>query len=171
MVDAQGDEAPPGTVGRLAVRGPTGCRYLDDVERQSAYVQGGWNFTGDAYLRDADGFFFFQSRTDDLIVSAGYNISGPEVEAILLDHPKVRECAVVGAPDPERGQVVKAYVVLQDKADAGEATARALQDFVKQTIAPYKYPRAVEFVDQLPRTQTGKVQRFVLRQREPATAG
>lgn len=149
----------PGEVGRLAVRGPTGCRYLDD-ERQTTYVRDGWNLTGDAFSMDADGYFWFQARTDDMIISAGYNISGFEVEAALLEHPSVKECAVVGVEDPERGHVVKAWVV------AGEPVeARTLQDFVKARIAPYKYPRRVEFVDALPRTPTGKVQRNVLRDR------
>jgi len=164
VVDESGKELPPGSVGRLAVRGPTGCRYLDNPERQRAYVQDGWNFTGDSYLMDADGYFWYQARTDDMIVSSGYNISGPEVEAVLLEHPKVLECAVVAAPDPGRGHIVKAYVVLRDKALANPATAKELQDFVKSEIAPYKYPRAVEFIDALPRTQTGKVQRFTLRE-------
>jgi 2-aminobenzoate-CoA ligase len=148
---------PPGDVGRLAVRGPTGCRYLDD-ERQSVYVVDGWNLTGDAFSMDADGYFWFQSRTDDMIISSGYNISGFEVEATLLEHPAVAECAVVAAPDEERGHIVKAFVVT-----TGEVSARDLQDHVKARIAPYKYPRAVEFVDALPRTPTGKVQRNVLR--------
>lgn len=168
IADDTGADVPPGTVGRLAVRGPTGCRYLDNAERQATYVKDGWNYTGDAYLMDEDGYFWYQSRTDDLIVSAGYNISGPEVEAILMDHPKVMECAVIGAPNSERGQIVKAFVVLNDKSDAGEAAVKELQDFVKAEIAPYKYPREVEFIDALPRTQTGKVQRFVLRDREVA---
>jgi 2-aminobenzoate-CoA ligase len=150
---------PPGEVGRLAVRGPTGCRYLDD-ERQSVYVVDGWNLTGDAFSMDADGYFWFQARTDDMIISSGYNISGFEVEATLLEHPAVAECAVVAAPDAERGHIVKAFVV-----SAGEVSARELQDHVKARIAPYKYPRAVEFVDALPRTPTGKVQRNVLRAR------
>lgn len=149
----------PGEVGRLAVRGPTGCRYLDD-ERQSTYVRDGWNLTGDAFTVDADGYFWFQARTDDMIISSGYNISGFEVEAALLEHPAVAECAVVGAPDPERGHVVMAYVVA-----GAEVTARELQDHVKALIAPYKYPRRIEFVDALPRTPTGKVQRNVLRER------
>jgi 2-aminobenzoate-CoA ligase len=150
---------PPGEVGRLAVRGPTGCRYLDD-ERQSQYVVDGWNLTGDAFRMDEDGYFWFQARTDDMIISAGYNISGFEVEATLLEHPAVTECAVVAAPDEERGHVVKAFVVAAEEIDA-----RALQDHVKARIAPYKYPRIVEFVDALPRTPTGKVQRNVLRER------
>ncbi len=164
IVDAAGHELPPGQIGRLAVRGPTGCRYLDDPERQKAYVQNGWNFTGDAYSRDGQGYFWYAARTDDMIVSAGYNISGPEVENVLLDHPKVKECGVVAAPDEDRGAVVKAYVVLRDPRDATPETVKALQDFVKAEIAPYKYPRAVEFVEQLPRTETGKLQRFKLRQ-------
>jgi len=164
VVDENGHELPPGQIGRLAVRGPTGCRYLDDAERQRAYVKDGWNYTGDAYARDAQGYFWYAARTDDMIVSAGYNISGPEVENVLLDHPKVRECGVVAAPDAERGAIVKAYVVLRDGRDATEATVKELQDFVKREIAPYKYPRAIEFVEALPRTETGKLQRFRLRQ-------
>ncbi len=163
VLDDTGRPLPPGTVGRLAVKGPTGCRYLDDA-RQANYVQNGWNLTGDAYLMDADGYFHFQSRTDDMIVSAGYNIGAPEVEDALLLHPAVAECAVIGVADEERGQIVKAFVVLKPGHDAGETLTRALQDFVKQAIAPYKYPRAIEFRASLPRTETGKLQRFVLRQ-------
>ncbi|MBL8350851.1 MAG: AMP-binding protein [Burkholderiaceae bacterium] len=163
VVDERLNPLPPGQVGRLAVKGPTGCRYLDDP-RQSQYVQGGWNLTGDAYVQDADGYFFYQSRTDDMIVSAGYNIAGPEVEDMLLRHPDVAECAVIGVPDDERGQVVKAFVVLKPGVAGDAACARALQDYVKANIAPYKYPRAVEFRSGLPRTETGKLQRFRLRQ-------
>ena len=162
-MDAHGVEAPRGTVRRLAVKGPTGCRYLDDA-RQASYVSDGWNFTGDAYVHDADGYFHHQSRTDDMIVSAGYNIAAPEVEEVLLTHPSVAECAVIGVSDAERGQIVKAFVVLRDSQAAGDATVRALQDFVKATVAPYKYPRAIEFRAALPRTQTGKLQRFKLRE-------
>ncbi|MDQ3605026.1 MAG: AMP-binding protein, partial [Gemmatimonadota bacterium] len=162
--DMQGDELPPGTVGRLAVKGPTGCRYLDDPERQEGYVQNGWNLTGDAYVRDEEGYFWYQARTDDMIVSAGYNISGPEVENVLLDHPSVAECGVVGVPDEERGQVVKAFVVLREGYPPGEAMVKELQEFVKSEIAPYKYPRRIEFLESLPRTQTGKLQRFRLRE-------
>lgn len=166
VVDDLGNEVAPGTVGKLAVQGPTGCRYLND-ERQRNYVQNGWNLTGDAYLMDADGYFFYQARTDDMIISAGYNIAAPEVEESLMQHPWVAECAVVGVPDAERGQIVKAFVVLRaDASGAGasgdEDMARALQDFVKQHAAPYKYPRVVAFIDKLPRTQTGKLQRFKL---------
>lgn len=157
VVDDNLAPVPDGVPGRLAVRGPTGCRYLND-KRQAAYSQGGWNITGDTYVRDADGYFHFLARSDDMIVSSGYNIAGPEVEAALMRHPAVAECAVVGVADAERGNLVKAFVVLK-----GEATAHELQDFVKATIAPYKYPRAVEFVDELPKTQTGKLQRFRLR--------
>lgn len=164
VVDAAGREVPRGTVGRLAVRGPTGCRYLDDPARQRAYVQHGWNLTGDSYVQDADGWFWYQARTDDLIVSAGYNIAGPEVESALLQHEAVQECGVVGVPDAERGQLVKAYVVLRPGVQPGPELARALQEHVKRTIAPYKYPRAVAFVDALPRTATGKLQRFRLRE-------
>jgi 2-aminobenzoate-CoA ligase len=158
-----GQALAPGQVGRLAVRGPTGCKYLDD-ERQNNYVQDGWNLTGDAYLIDpADGQFVYQARTDDMIISGGYNIAGPEVESALLLHPAVAECGVIGAPDPQRGQIVKAFVVLKPGHAGDAAMAKALQDFVKQTVAPYKYPRALEFRDSLPRTETGKLQRFRLR--------
>ena len=158
-----GQPVPPGQVGRLAVRGPTGCKYLAD-ERQKTYVQDGWNLTGDAYRIDpADGQFEYQSRTDDMIVSGGYNIAGPEVESALLLHPAVADCGVVGVADAERGQIVKAVVVLKPGRAGDAAMAKALQDFVKQTIAPYKYPRAVEFRDSLPRTENGKLQRYKLR--------
>jgi 2-aminobenzoate-CoA ligase len=163
VLDDAGQPLPAGQVGRLAVKGPTGCRYLAD-ERQRNYVQGGWNVTGDAYLMDADGYFVYQARTDDMIISGGYNIAGPEVESALLAHPKVAECGVVGAPDEERGQIVKAFVVLRPGNTPSPELARELQDYVKQSIAPYKYPRAVEFRDALPRTETGKLQRFKLRQ-------
>ncbi|MCB2020922.1 MAG: AMP-binding protein [Burkholderiaceae bacterium] len=163
VLDDDGKPAPVGSVGRLAVKGPTGCRYLDD-ERQTTYVKDGWNLTGDAYMMDEDGYFHYQARTDDMIVSSGYNIGAPEVEEALLTHPAVAECAVVGAPDEERGQIVKAFVVLREGHAGGAAMARTLQDFVKATIAPYKYPRAVEFRTELPRTETGKLQRFRLRE-------
>jgi 2-aminobenzoate-CoA ligase len=162
VVDAHRKELPPNTIGRLAVRGPTGCRYLAD-KRQLQYVQDGWNITGDTYLMDDDGHFWYQARSDDMIVSSGYNIAGPEVEAALLEHPAVAECGVVGAPDEERGQVVKAYVVLRTGYSGDAATTKLLQEHVKATIAPYKYPRTIEYVTQLPRTQTGKLQRFELR--------
>jgi 2-aminobenzoate-CoA ligase len=163
VLDEQGQTAPPGMVGRLAVKGPTGCRYLAD-ERQKNYVQHGWNLTGDAYLMDEDGYFWYQARTDDMIISAGYNIAGPEVESALLMHPAVAECGVVGAPDENRGEIVKAYVVLKQGHSPDGEMAKALQDFVKQTIAPYKYPRTIEFRTALPRTETGKLQRFRLRE-------
>jgi 2-aminobenzoate-CoA ligase len=162
VVDGDGNELPPNTLGRLAVRGPTGCRYLAD-RRQLQYVQNGWNITGDTYLMDGDGYFWYQARSDDMIVSAGYNIAGPEVEAALLAHPAVAECGVVGAPDEERGQIVKAYVVLRPGHTGDAAATKLLQDHVKATIAPYKYPRTIEYVTALPRTQTGKLQRFELR--------
>ncbi|MBS0446851.1 MAG: AMP-binding protein [Proteobacteria bacterium] len=162
VIDDAGRPLQPGQIGRLAVKGPTGCRYLAD-ERQRQYVQDGWNLTGDAYLVDEDGYYVYQARTDDMIVSGGYNIGGPEVEAVLLLHPKVAECGVVGAPHAERGQIVKAYVVLRAGHAPGDELVRELQDFVKAQIAPYKYPRAIEFRDALPRTETGKLQRFVLR--------
>jgi 2-aminobenzoate-CoA ligase len=162
VIDAEGNVVPPNTIGRLAVRGPTGCRYLAD-KRQRQYVCDGWNITGDTYLMDTDGYFWYQARSDDMIVSAGYNIAGPEVESALLAHPAVAECGVVGAPDEERGQIVKAYVVLRPDNSGDAAMTKALQEHVKATIAPYKYPRAVEYVAALPRTQTGKLQRFELR--------
>jgi 2-aminobenzoate-CoA ligase len=165
VVDEAGEELPRGEIGRLAVCGPTGCRYLDDnPERQQGYVQNGWNLTGDAYRQDADGYFWYQARTDDMIVSSGHNIAGPEVEGVLLEHPKVKECGVVGIADEERGQLVKAFIVLNPGAEPGEAIVKELQDFVKSQIAPYKYPRQIEFVAALPRTETGKLQRFRLRQ-------
>jgi 2-aminobenzoate-CoA ligase len=163
IVDRDMNLVKPGTVGRLAVRGPTGCRYLADA-RQKSYVCDGWNLTGDAYLQDEEGHFHFAARADDMIVSAGYNIAGPEVEAALLSHADVGECAVIGAPDVERGQIVTAFVVLKAGVDSDAACVKRLQDHVKAVIAPYKYPRAVKFVDALPKTQTGKIQRFRLRQ-------
>ncbi|MHA6625659.1 AMP-binding protein [Pseudonocardia sichuanensis] len=161
VLDDDGHPVPDGTPGHLAVRGPTGCRYLDG-DRQGSYVRHGWNLTGDTYVRDADGYFTYLARSDDMIVSSGYNISGPEVEQALLGHPDVLDCAVVATPDEERGALVTAYVVLREGA---VPDAAALQDHVKQVIAPYKYPRLVEFVAQLPRTSTGKLQRYVLRER------
>jgi 2-aminobenzoate-CoA ligase len=169
IVDEEMRPLPANTIGRLAVKGPTGCRYLDDDERQKDYVRNGWNLTGDAYRRDEDGYFWYQARTDDMIVSAGYNISGTEVESVMLDHPAIKELAVVGVADDSRGMIVKAFVVLKDPRAAGEVLAKELQDFVKAQIAPYKYPRAIEFIDVLPRTETGKVQRFRLRERDKAS--
>lgn len=163
VMDDEGRPAPLGQVGRLAVKGPTGCRYLAD-ERQASYVKNGWNYTGDAYSLDGDGYFHYHSRTDDMIISAGYNIAGPEVEDALLRHPKVAECGVIGVADEERGQIVKAVVVLRPGHQATPETAKELQDYVKQSIAPYKYPRQIEFATALPRTETGKLQRFRLRQ-------
>jgi 2-aminobenzoate-CoA ligase len=165
ILDDAGQPAPPGTPGRLAVQGPTGCRYLDDP-RQSVYVHGGWNVTGDTFVQDDDGYFYYQARTDDMIISAGYNIAGPEVEEALAAHPAVQECCVVGVPDVERGQIVKAFVVLQRGYGSDDVLISELQNFVKARIAPYKYPRAVQFVDTLPRTMTGKLQRHVLRQQD-----
>ncbi len=162
IVDENMQPVANGEVGRLAVRGPTGCRYLAD-KRQSDYVSDGWNLTGDSFTRDSDGFFHFAARSDDMIISSGYNIAGPEVEAALLSHDAVAECAVIGIPDEQRGQIVQAYVVLNGKADANDDTAKRLQDYVKEKIAPYKYPRSVVFTSDLPKTQTGKIQRFRLR--------
>ncbi len=170
IMDEAGTILEPPCEGLLATRGPTGCKYLDNEERQRAYVVNGWNLPGDRYRQDADGYFWYVARADDMIVSAGYNIGGPEVEDALLDHPRVQDCAVVGAPDEQRGRIVKAFVILRDPADAGDAAAEELQDFVKAEIAPYKYPRAIEFVSELPRTETGKVQRFKLRRMEEEKA-
>jgi 2-aminobenzoate-CoA ligase len=163
VLGEDGKPVPDGEAGSLAVKGPTGCRYLAD-ERQRTYVRDGWNLTGDTYVRDADGYYWYQARSDDMIITAGYNIAGPEVEQALLGHPDVMEAGVVAAPDADRGTIVKAYVVLRPGTPADQAKAAELQDFTKQTIAPYKYPRAIEFVAVLPRTNTGKIQRYRLRQ-------
>lgn len=163
VVDDQLQPVPNGTVGRLAVRGPTGCRYLSDP-RQTQFVQGGWNLPGDTFIMDDDGYLYYQARNDDMIISSGYNIAGPEVEDCLLKHPAVAECGVIGIPDEVRGQILKAFIVLKDEAEPSEVLIKELQDFVKQNAAPYKYPRAIEFVEALPRTETGKLQRFMLRQ-------
>ncbi|WP_187428804.1 Benzoate--CoA ligase [Roseobacter fucihabitans] len=164
VIDADGAEVARGTVGRLAVRGPTGCRYLADT-RQASYVQDGWNITGDSFSMDADGYLHFAARNDDMIISSGYNIAGPEVEAALLSHPAVAECAVIGAPDPRRGAIVEAHIVLNNEHIGGDILIKALQEHVKAAIAPYKYPRSVVFRDALPKTATGKIQRFALRER------
>ena len=168
ILDEEYRPVPAHTPGRLAVRGPTGCRYLADP-RQSTYVVGGWNITGDTYTMDDQGYLWYQARTDDMIVSAGYNIAGPEIEAVLLEHPAVAECAVIGVPDADRGQIVKAVVVLRDPPQSTAGLTEALQSFVKARIAPYKYPRLIEFARDLPRTATGKLQRFKLRNDEAAT--
>jgi 2-aminobenzoate-CoA ligase len=162
-------EKPRGEVGKLAVRGPTGCRYLAD-KRQDSYVRNGWNLTGDAFVQDDKGYFHFAARADDMIISSGYNIAGPEVEAALLSHPEVKECAVIGVSDAERGQIVQAHVVLKEGVTPGAECAKRLQDHVKATIAPFKYPRSVKFIEALPKTQTGKIQRFRLRQSPPGGA-
>ncbi|MGH3735908.1 MAG: AMP-binding protein [Micromonosporaceae bacterium] len=169
VLDEDGKPVPDGELGRLAVKGPTGCRYLDDP-RQAKYVENGWNLTGDTYLRDADGYFWYQARSDDMIISAGYNIAGPEVEGALLTHPDVLECGVVGRPDPERTMVVVAHVVLRPGVTGDEEKIVELREHCKAQIAPYKCPKIVEFRDSLPRTSTGKVQRFVLREGGSATA-
>jgi 2-aminobenzoate-CoA ligase len=163
IIDENMNDVARGEIGLLAVRGPTGCRYLAD-KRQAAYVHDGWNLTGDTFMQDADGRFHFIARVDDVIVSSGYNIAGPEVEAALLSHAEVAECAVIGTPDVERGQVVTAFVVLRPGVEGDELCRKRLQDHVKAVIAPFKYPRAVNFVDALPKTQTGKIQRFRLRE-------
>ena len=163
VVDDDGNEVPRGTIGKLAVIGPTGCKYLDD-SRQASYVKAGWNYPGDAFLQDEDGYFVYQARADDMIITAGYNVGGPEVEDALLKHPAVAECGVIGQPDEERGMIVKAFCVLKAGHAADAAMVKALQDHVKSIIAPYKYPREIEFVQALPRTETGKLQRFRLRE-------
>ena len=163
VVDENDHEVPRGTVGRLAVIGPTGCRYMDD-ERQTHYVSNGWNHPGDSFTQDEDGYFHYQARDDDMIVTAGYNVGGPEVEDCLLTHPAVAECGVIGKPDAVRGMIIKAFVVLRAGHTGNEAMAEALQEYVKKSIAPYKYPREIEFMTELPRTETGKLQRFKLRQ-------
>ena len=163
IVDEHMQAVPPGVLGRLAVRGPTGCRYLDDP-RQKQYVKDGWNLPGDTFVMDADGYFSYQARNDDMIISAGYNIAGPEIESALMQHPAVAECGVVGVPDEERGQIVKAFVVLKTGHMASAEMTLDLQAFVKQAIAPFNYPRSVVYVEALPRTETGKLQRFKLRQ-------
>jgi 2-aminobenzoate-CoA ligase len=163
VVDEHGHELPRNQVGRLAVIGPTGCRYLDD-ERQQRYVQSGWNYPGDAFLQDDDGYFHYQARDDDMIITAGYNVGGPEVEDALLKHPAVAECGVVGKTDAERGMIIKAYCVLRPPHEGDSDLVKLLQDHVKASLAPYKYPREISFVAQLPRTETGKLQRFKLRQ-------
>lgn len=165
VVNEHGEELPPGAVGRLAVIGPTGCRYLDEP-RQKKYVQQGWNYPGDSFMMDADGYFYYQARDDDMIITAGYNVAGPEVENCLVLHEAVAECAVIGKPDQERGMVVKAFVVLRPGFAGDEATAKTLQDYVKASLAPYKYPRQIEFLSALPRTETGKLQRNRLREME-----
>ena len=162
VVNDDGVEVPFGTVGKLAVMGPTGCKYLDDA-RQANYVKNGWNYPGDAFTQDADGYFFYQARDDDMIITSGYNVGGPEVEDALMQHAAVAECAVVGLPDAERGMIVKAFVVLEPGIDSNEACIKLLQDHVKATLAPFKYPRQIEFISRLPRTETGKLQRFKLR--------
>jgi 2-aminobenzoate-CoA ligase len=170
ILDADGNEAAPGAEGRLAVIGPVGCRYLDD-ERQSSYVVNGWNVTGDTFVKDDDGYFWYQARTDNMILSSGYNIAGPEVEAAIDTHPDVVECAVIAEPDPERGSIVCAFVVLRDGVADNTAKAREIQDYVKGQLAPYKYPRDVRFTTSLPRNASGKVQHFKLRQFVTAEAG
>ncbi len=164
IIRDDGSDAGRDEIGRLAVRGITGCKYLDNADEQRKYVRDGWNFTGDSFRMDADGYFWFQTRTDDLIVSSGYNIAAVEVEHVLLEHPAVQECAVVGVPDSDRGQIVKAFVVTAPPAQACDRLKKELQEFVKAQIAPFKYPRAIEFVSALPRTTTGKLQRYQLRE-------
>jgi 2-aminobenzoate-CoA ligase len=169
-VDDAMRDVPDGTPGLLAVRGPTGCRYWKNEARQREYVRNGWNVPGDVYVRDADGFLWYQCRNDDLIISAGYNVAPPELETVIGEHAAVAEVAVVGSPDPVRGEVPKAFIVLKAGAEASDALADQIKDYVKQEIAPYKYPRRIEFVESLPKTETGKIRRGELRQRERARA-
>jgi 2-aminobenzoate-CoA ligase len=162
VVDEAGHEVPHGTVGRLAVKGATGCKYMGDT-RQLNYVKDGWNYPGDAFTQDDEGYFFYQSRADDMIITSGYNVGAPEVEDALLKHPAVAECGVVGLPDEARGMVVKAFCVLKPGFEGDALMVKTLQDFVKASIAPFKYPRDIEFLARLPRTETGKLQRFKLK--------
>ncbi len=162
LVDDDGRDLPVGVVGKLAVKGPTGCKYMDDA-RQADYVRDGWNYSGDAFLQDADGYFFYQARTDDMIITSGYNVGAPEVEDALLQHSAVAECAVIGVPDDDRGMRVKAFCVLRPGNIGDAALIKTLQDHVKACIAPYKYPREIAFLTALPRTETGKLQRFRLK--------
>ncbi|MDP6927960.1 MAG: AMP-binding protein, partial [Rhodospirillales bacterium] len=164
IVNANGDPLPPGEVGLIAMRGPTGCRYLDDIDRQRIFVRRGWNVSGDLFEQDEDGLFWFIDRADDMIVSSGYNIPPSDVERAVLQHPSVSDCAIIGVPDEARGKVVRACVVLKDGNSDSVETKKSIQDFVKETIAPYKYPRDIRFYDSLPRTPTGKLQRFRLRE-------
>ncbi|MDR3554075.1 MAG: AMP-binding protein [Syntrophobacteraceae bacterium] len=162
LVDDEMRPVPLGEAGKLALKGPTGCRYLAD-ERQKSFVKEGWNLPGDTFHADSDGYFYYHARIDDIIVTSGYNVASPEVESVLLEHPAVSECGVIGIPDPDRGQIIKAFIVLNTGYTGDAELVKALQDFVKQTAAPYKYPRAIEFVTALPRTETGKLQRFKLK--------
>jgi len=166
VVDENFNDTKPGEIGQMIVKGPNGCRYLDDLDRQKAYVRDGWNQSGDLCQMDEDGYVIYEARTDDMILTGGYNVSGLEVEAVLLEHAAVREVAVVGSPDPDRGQIVKAFIELRDKASADDALVSEMQEFVKSQISAFKYPRAIEFVDELPHTPTGKIQRGALRQLE-----
>jgi len=166
VVDEEFNDTKPGEIGQMIVKGPNGCRYLDDIDRQKAYIRDGWNLSGDLCIRDEEGYFSYEARTDDMILTGGYNVSGLEVEAVLMEHSAIREVAVVGSPDKDRGQVVKAFIELRDKNAAGDPLIGELQDFVKSQISAFKYPRAIEFVDELPHTPTGKIQRGALRQLE-----
>jgi 2-aminobenzoate-CoA ligase len=164
IVDDNGDEVPRNTPGRLAVQGITGCKYLNAPDKQREYVQNGWNITGDVFKQDDDGYFWFVARGDDMIISSGYNIGAVEVESVLLQHPDIAECAVVGLPDEERGMLVSAHIVLKDATQASAAKAKSIQDWFKENAAPYKYPRMITFTQRLPKTETGKIQRFRLKQ-------
>jgi 2-aminobenzoate-CoA ligase len=170
VVDENFAEAPRGTSGLLALRGPTGCRYWRKPERQAAYIHEGWNLPGDIYIQDEDGYFWYQCRNDDMIISSGYNIAGPEVENVMIEHPAIAEVGVVGKPDEKRSNIVKAFVVLAQGRQGSEALTKEIQDFVKKELAPYKYPREIEYVSQLPRTETGKIRRVELRKKEQEAA-
>jgi 2-aminobenzoate-CoA ligase len=166
VVDGDFNDVKPNEIGQILVKGPNGCRYLDDIERQKSYIHDGWNCSSDLARIDEDGYIYYEARTDDMILTGGYNVSGLEVEEVLLEHPKVRECAVIGAPDPDRGQIVKAFVALNGASGADDELVTEMQDFVKARISAFKYPRSIEFVDELPHTATGKIQRGALRQLE-----
>lgn len=163
IIDAAGNELPANEPGRLAVRGITGCKYLNRPDKQREYVENGWNITGDVYKKDEDGYFWFIARGDDMIISSGYNIAAVEVESVLLTHEDILECAVVGLPDEERGMLVCAHVVLKEKNKASDEFSKAIQQWFKEVAAPYKYPRVIYFADLLPKTETGKIQRFKLK--------
>jgi 2-aminobenzoate-CoA ligase len=166
VVDGDYNDVKPGEIGQMIVKGPNGCRYLDDIERQQAYIRDGWNLSGDLCRWEEGGYIAYEARTDDMILTGGYNVSGLEVEAVLLEHESVGECAVVGSPDPDRGQIVKAFIQLKNGVEQQHTLVSDLQNFVKSQISAFKYPRAIEFVDELPHTATGKIQRGALRQLE-----
>jgi 2-aminobenzoate-CoA ligase len=171
IIDENGNDLPPNTPGLIAIKGPTACRYWKKPERQKGYVSHGWNVPGDVFTTDDAGYFYYQCRNDDLIITGGYNVSPPELESVINEHPAVKESAVVPKPDELRAFIVKAYVVLKPGETGSAELGKELQDFVKRELAPYKYPREVEFIEALPRTDTGKVQRYILREQAKWEAG